>query len=310
MSLSCRTSVRTAYILLAHKNPFQVNAFLRQILRDEEAEVFIHIDKKGMEILANRIVKDPRIEILQEAVDVTWGDFSVTEATLRLLRRTVQSGRHYDFVCLRSGQDLLVKTGFPDYLAANRGRSFMAYEKVERTSRRASFVLSRWPRSSRRRYDGLHPSRLLRALLIRCYGWGFNLLPNRQALPDCMDLYTGSQWFCLDFQLVKYIVDYVDNNGWYLRLFENSLVPDEWFFHTIVLNSSMAHHVANDHLCFMKWDGQHPLLLTKYDIPAIDQSGQFFARKFDERADRVVVEHYEEKLGQSPMKLDSREDMR
>lgn len=40
------TVPRTAYILQIHKNPDQVNGFINQIISEEQADVFVHIDKK------------------------------------------------------------------------------------------------------------------------------------------------------------------------------------------------------------------------------------------------------------------------
>ena len=49
---------RTAYILQVHKNPNQVNKFIKQLITGEQADVFVHIDKKNFEAVNNQILKD------------------------------------------------------------------------------------------------------------------------------------------------------------------------------------------------------------------------------------------------------------
>ena len=57
---------------------------------------------------------------MHENIDVKWGDISQIDATILLLKKVLDTQKSYDFVCLRSGQDLLVKNGFRDFLLNNK----------------------------------------------------------------------------------------------------------------------------------------------------------------------------------------------
>src|ERR1700744_2296536 len=66
--------VRLAYLLLIHKNPNQANRLIGQLLKDSQADIFIHIDKKSHPKMAPVLLKDPRVVVLGDPVEVTWGD--------------------------------------------------------------------------------------------------------------------------------------------------------------------------------------------------------------------------------------------
>ncbi len=54
-------------------------------------------------------------------------------------------------------------------------------------------------------------------------------------------------------KLQSYIVEFLDENEWYYKFFENTLCPDEWFFHTLIMNSPYRTEVVNNNLMFLKW---------------------------------------------------------
>src|SRR5947207_3344480 len=121
--------LRIAYLLQVHKNPRQLNQFVRQIAEDENSDVYIHVDKKNIHTVAPGIVNRTNTKTIEQSVDVHWGDISQVDATLSLLRNLKASKKTYDFVWLKSGQDLLVKKGFRDHLKSNKGKIFMHIQK-------------------------------------------------------------------------------------------------------------------------------------------------------------------------------------
>jgi len=116
-----KNDVRIAYILQVHKNPGQVNKFIRQIAEVRQSDIYIHVDKKSAGAVSQQILKGRNIKIMEESLDVAWGDISMVDATLLLLRN-FKKLPEYDFVCLKSGQDLLVSTGIREYLAEHKNK--------------------------------------------------------------------------------------------------------------------------------------------------------------------------------------------
>jgi hypothetical protein len=296
-----KMSTRTAFILLIHKNPDQVNKFIRQIISKDQADVFVHIDKKFLDY-KTKIVQSPRVYILPESIDVKWGDITLVDATLLLLKAVVESGNHYDFVCFRSGQDMLVKNGFMDFLAENKNKIFMNAYRVKDREPHAAFVNVTWPKAARRLYiNPFHPQRILRRAIACLYSMGWNVLPNKNQFPKHFSIYNGSNWFSIPIDVATYILDFLDENKWYYETFRNSLVPDEFFFQTLIMNSKYRSDVVNHNLMYIKFgetikSRNNPITLKMEHIEIIKRSNEFFARKFDESVDKLVIDFYSEKI--------------
>jgi hypothetical protein len=289
---------RIAYLLLVHKNPSQVNRLIQQLLAYPQADVFIHIDKKYYAATAPLILKTPRVRVIDAGVDVTWGDISQIDATLRLMRAMRQSEERYDFAVLRSGQDLVVRKGLPEFLSRQAGKNFI--QCVKQTEKRSDnfFWSLKWPRLMRNRYDSpIHPLRILRSIVIRLHRFGWTLFPNPVRRPRDFVIYWGSQWFCLAGSTVEYIVDFVTDNPWFYAYFEHALVPDGAFFQTLLMNSPLASTIIDDDLTFLEFGHSfrtrtHARTLTCADIPQIESSAKFFARKFDPIVDSRVIDYF------------------
>ncbi|MEH7112171.1 beta-1,6-N-acetylglucosaminyltransferase [Neobacillus niacini] len=289
------TSLRTAFIIQIHKNPEQVNKFITQLIAEGQADVFVHIDKKNYEKLHQDIFKSPNVRVLQYSINCEWGDISQVDTTILLLREVLASKNKYDFVCLRSGQDLLVKDGFKDYLMNNKNKIFMNNRQM--SDKDLGFMKINWPKITRKRYTTTHPIRIYRKLLLNFYSKGLNIYPNINKWPKELSFYKGSQWFTVPFEVAKYIIEFLNENVWYYRFFENSLVPDESFFHTLIMNSHFKSNVINNNLMFLKWgetlSGRNsPQDLTSEDLNKIVDSNQYFARKFDEDIDNSVIDYF------------------
>ncbi|MDA8388828.1 MAG: hypothetical protein M0Z58_09235 [Nitrospiraceae bacterium] len=293
--------MKIAHLVQTHKNPVQVNKFIRQIAGDGHSDVYVHIDKKNAGNIAPRIAGGRNIKIIGESMDVKWGDISLVDATLCLLRDANKSGMKYDFVCLRSGQDLLVRNGLREYLARNNGKIFMNAKKTGSGDETAYFWSLKWPSFTRERHDSVfHPARISRAALIRLYRLGINAIPNPNK--PAIDVYRGSAWFCIPGEVAAYILDYLENNPWYYKAFRDALAPDEYFFQTIIMNSPYASGSVCNNLTYLRFgetflDNNHPRTLTVKDISGIEKSDKFFARKFDETVDNNVIEYFCRRCG-------------
>ncbi|WML47821.1 beta-1,6-N-acetylglucosaminyltransferase [Neobacillus sp. PS3-34] len=289
---------RTAYILQIHKNPNQVNKFIKQIISEEVADVFVHLDRKKYDQLKIEVLRSRGVYILQDSIDVKWGDISQVDATLLLIREVLATGKDYDFICFRSGQDMLVKNGFKEFLLNNKNKIFMNAYYVDRKEPHAAFVNVKWPLSTRKLYiNSFHPNRVIRRLIACLYGYGWNLLPNKNPLPKNFSIYNGSNWFCIPIDVAKYILEFINDNKWYYETFKNSLVPDEFFFQTIIMNSKYKSEVINNNLMYIKFgeslkSRNNPITLKMEHIDTIQSSNKFFARKFDENVDLPVIEYF------------------
>jgi hypothetical protein len=296
-----KVDLKIAYLLMVHKNPEQFNKFLRQLLCDNQAEIYVHIDKKSVGSIADKIIDHARIIKTSESVEVTWGDISQVDAMLILLKEAVKSGRKYDFVIYKSGEDMMVRNGYKEYLADNLGKSYFEYEELDLESEKGALFKVRYPKTTRKLYDTMHPYRIFRVLLRKLYGKGINLFPNKAEFSNDIKMVTGSTGYCVTMELAGYMVRFLEDNPWFYRAYVDSLAPDRMFFNTLAVNSPFRDRVVNKTHTFEYWgetykNNNHPVIFTKDNIDEIENSDCFFARKFDSRVDREVIEYFLNKI--------------
>jgi len=288
-----------AYILQIHKNPNQVNQFIQQLTVDQHADVFIHIDRRQYDQIHHTIIKRPNVKIIKQSIVCEWGDISQVDTTLLLLKEVLSQNKNYDFVCLRSGQDLLVRNGFYDFLQKNKGKIFLNF--IDITNKNKGAMLLNWPKITRKRYTTSHPFRMYRRSIKFLFDKGIKLFPNSNYWPRDFELYCGSQWFTISFEAAQYIISFLENNQWYYRYFEKTYTPDEWFFHTLLMNSPFKSNIVKDNLLYLRMgtrlsERNSPVYLTSDDVALIEDSKQFFARKFDESIDKNVIDYFVNKI--------------
>ena len=109
-------------------------------------------------------------------------------------------------------------------------------------------------------------------------------------------VYGGSQWFTLNYKHVAYILAYVKNNETTISFFKESMLPDESFFQTILLNSPYQKELVNDNLRLIEMQANHPLIYKKDDFEYLLNQQQFFARKFDLNEDPEIFNLIEKNI--------------
>lgn len=284
--------VRLAYLILAHKCPEQVSAFINQLLDYGECDVYVHVDKKNLELFTSLKEKYESIEwpndrqvYICSIYDVRWGSFEIIKAALELMRMVWSSGRRYTHMYFGSGQDLIVKNGLYEYLSENLDNIFIRINRtVSNRSRISATYKVQWPKKLMIRNDW-HPYRFIRiAIQILCM---FNIVyrKNTIKLSKKTVIYEGRTWFIAPISLIEYILDYINNNPEYMDFWENSLASDLMFFQTIIMNSKYKQYVK-DELMYVNFGHHfgtcnHPLDITIEDDEVINAGNYFCARKFN-----------------------------
>ena len=58
------------------------------MIANDQADVFIHIDKKNYEKISGTIVQSKNVKVLQQSVDCEWGDIGQVDATIHAAERS------------------------------------------------------------------------------------------------------------------------------------------------------------------------------------------------------------------------------
>lgn len=272
------------YLILAHKNLTQLDLLVKT-LTGTNTNIFIHLDKKIPHDKFQQFdfIKNHSVTILQKRLAINWGGFKTVQATLNLMKVASAKSKNGYFILI-SGQDFPIKSNqyIREVMEKNYGTQYIKhwpipYEKWH--SGGLDRIQYNWYIDS----IGLTTSKIL-----------FHLqkgLQRKRSYPLTQLPYGGAQWWCLTYDCIQYILDLVENNAGVTALFEKTLLSDEIFFQTIVMNSSFKTQVVNDHLRHYTFKGgnSHPVILAINDLQNLKASPALWARKFDEHHDKQII---------------------
>lgn len=130
--LRSASPVRIAYLIVAYDNPYHL-ARLVNALRDGSSKCFIHIDRKSQLERFSHIAGED-IHFSNERISIQWGDFSLVEAILALMRQALNEWNEFQYgVLLGEGHYPLQPTScIARYLEHRRKFSDEASKLVDR----------------------------------------------------------------------------------------------------------------------------------------------------------------------------------
>jgi len=115
----------------------------------------------------------------------------------------------------------------------------------------------------------------------------------KKELPYNLKPYGGSGWFCSPKDVVRYILNFVEQKPSVKEFFKRTAIPDEIFFQTILMNSAYRSRIVDDNKRYIDWSngiGSSPTILTKGDFEKLRKSNKLFARKFDPTIDKEILD--------------------
>ncbi len=228
------------------------------------------------------LAQEGRVIFIQNRVKVSWGDYTIVQATLNGLKE-IMAGGQYDYINLLSGQDYPIKSieYIHKQLSRTPGKAFM----------HTLDVATEWQEAITR-YTKYHLSYLNFPGRFHAEALMNKLLPDRK-FPAGMTPVGRSQWFTISRIHVQYILDFVQKNNSFVRFFELTWAPDEMFFQTILHNSAHRKDMVNDNLRYIDWsEGKaNPKVLTMADADALTASPKLFARKFNPSIDSKILDY-------------------
>jgi hypothetical protein len=279
--------VRLGWIVLAHQRPAQVARLLRRLEAPPDS-LFLHVDRAArgefdaaLNGLRDRVVLLPRLRS-------RWGTEGILSATLAGVRAALSHGA--DYISVVSGQDYPIKPieALRAHLDRASGAAFMLYFALPNpdwTEREAGL----W-RVNRRHYRlGRHSLRLPNR-------WT-PFIPTRR-VPMGYQPFAGSNWWTLPRDCASYLVRFLDENPGFLSFYRRVALPAESLPHTVLLNSPLRDRVVFNDLRHIVWRSgdPHPATLGPGDLPDLERSAAFLARKFDAERDPGLLDEIDERL--------------
>ncbi len=284
--------MRVVYIVLAHTAPRQLGRLVER-LDGDHARFLIHIDKgtpqEKYELSRRLVSSNSRVTFLdrRSTQRTTFGLVAVPLNALALLIRERES---FDYVILLSGQDYPIKSSdyIVSFLKQHSGTSFLHAFPIEDLAR------SDWSARELFRYRNWH---------FWINGRHGSVRLNR-SIPGGLEPFGGSMQWGLSRDAVLHITDFVEREPRFVKFFRHTFVPDEMFFHTILMNSGLRDRIATLSapccygLHYIDWlpNQDHPETLRLSDVPKLRSTPALFARKFDCEVDPNVLDAIDREL--------------
>lgn len=285
--------LQIAYLVFVHKNPPQLARLLKR-LSSQNNIFYIYVDRKNDINLFKSAVKSiPADQIIwiQNRKSIFWGDFSLSEAYLSSFQTILQHTPEPDFIITISGQDYPIVSNkyINQWLTEHVDYSILDHSVITENAPHILERVQQYYLKVKRHHSIIYPhpnpdnprKKIFNTLLRMS-----RRLPLPRQIPFGHQLYFGTNWIQLKPKAARYIIDFARKNPDYVKFFRSTYVPEEAFFHTILLNATEAERgkIYNERLTYMQWDrpeGAYSSPISLGEIPSMMQSAKLFARKFD-----------------------------
>ncbi|KWV58530.1 hypothetical protein AS156_33600 [Bradyrhizobium macuxiense] len=242
--------MNVAYLILAHRQPEQLARLVGE-LQSPSTEVFVHIDAHS-DLGPFRRAVGSRAHFVANRIPIHWGDYSLIRAALVLMDAALAAPSRYEYLVLISGADYPLRSvdEIENFFRENNGIEFI--DSVAMPSAAAAKPLSRltrykgrpgpvgwWVAKGRRLLGGLGLMPMTRDYR-KCFG---ELVPH-----------AGNQWWALTRDACVYIQKFTADHPKFMRFYENTHVPDEMVFQTILANSPFRSNMRRS-ITYSDWSG-------------------------------------------------------
>ncbi len=312
--------MRHAILIIAHKNLDQLIRLL-SVLRDEDFDIYLHLDKKWKLSDENiRILKNlsEHITVLERRISGYLDTWSLCEITLELAREALKNYRNYSYFLLMSGQDYPIKP--ISYIKAKL-KEFYPKPLIDITPMtKDNWIYSgfRWIRFHPyyRLVEKITDKQITRKMmLLPIYGIQFLVTiilgsPYRRLKRENCQLFGGSAWWILPVEIINMCLEEYEKNTPIIRAFKMKNTPEETFFQTMTMRSNLKEQAdVNEPYEILQncmtyayfFDDEHkptghPYILTENNFEMLQSRKEFFARKFDMSIDANILDMLDQNI--------------
>ncbi len=268
--------MKLGFLILAHDDPANTARLVRLLL-ESDAAVCLHYDLKAgdapLQEIRERLGALADRLILARRVRVSWGEWSIVEATLNGLAALLEAGREPDYIHLMSGSDYPIRpiSEFRSFLSRHTGVDFIESHAINR---------KQWVKDglSRERFQYRHFFNFKTHPRLFHWCWKTQAaLKIRRKPPAGMPIHMGSQWWTLTAATCRHVLARGTSNAT-VRFFRHSWIPDEMAVQSLAAQTGHTH--SNRHLTLYQFN-DYGVPIVYHDSHAAYLSRQpfFFARK-------------------------------
>ena len=281
-SENCRNEITIAYLILVHRLPKQFKRLFKSIYNPNNYYL-IHIDKKASKDLQKEVtnfISDFENTFILESESIVWWWYSMVNVELNGIKKLLNLWLNWDFFINLSGQDFPLKTQkeINNFLFENKDNNYIKVsnqivERPDTMNRIQNYFIDNWNYV----YEVSNEK--------------------RDFLKDTIP-YIWWQWMILNRNCCEFICNSLETKK-FTDYYINTLIPDESFFQTLLMNTSFDWNIINDDKRAIIWvnDGDiklRPKTFKKEDINFLSLKNNLFARKFDDNEDSEIIDFIKE----------------
>lgn len=270
-------SISIAYLILVHRLPDQFKKLFTAIYESTNFYL-IHIDKKASQEIGENVrdfLKSYSNVHILDSENVVWGGYSMVQAELDGMKYLLSMNAQWDYFINLSGQDYPLKSQkiIREFLSKNNGKSYIKIADQEKSRPETMNRIENY-------FEELEDKMSEKT-------------HKRNFMKDVIP-YIGGQWMILTRDCCEFMINSVE-----VKKFEdyylNTLIADESFFQTVLMNTSFTGTLVDDDKRAIIWipDGDiklRPKTFTKTDLDFLQQGNHLFARKFDDHVDNNIID--------------------
>lgn len=269
--------MKHAYLILAH-HAFGLLQLLVETLDDPRNDIYIHVDRKVKEMPSLK-TSQAGLVMLENRVDVRWGDYSMVRAEEALFREAAGRGP-YEYYHLLSGVDLPLKSQsyIHRFFEEHKGYEFIGYTQEVPTPD-VTERMCRWYLFPGKFRGYNVPEYYLREGFLRLQRIA-GIKRNRKT-----DFKKGPQWVSVTEGMAQW---FLSHSGWIRKTFRHTYIPDESVFQTLCWNSPFRDRIfclSDDRAGSLRLVGWRPdgtlADWSARDFEVLKESPALFARKFN-----------------------------
>ena len=285
--------MKHAFLILVHNNFRVLNTLIRQ-LDYSNNDIYIHVDKKNKQFIADRDivrVKNANLFFIDRH-KVGWCEYSTVEAVVELMKEAKKT--YHDYYHIMSGADLLISTynEFNQFFEDNRGKEFVGFTP----NFNLDLVNYRHYFQSNYRNPNRYVQRIcfrLHSLLIKIQKVLFLKVKRSK---EFLLVKKGADWYSVTHNAIEYLIE---QESKFRRCFRRAWCPSEFFAQTILYNSEFkmqlymnnSENEMEQSQRYIDWERGTPYVFRNSDKNILSESNCLIARKFDENIDMDIVNY-------------------
>lgn len=291
------------FLFQVHKEPNLFNRILSH-LESSNHYFAINVDKKSKERYDfEKIINSHKNVIYTSFMNITHGGFSQISCTLQQIQKAQSSKVFFDYYHTLSGQDYpCISTIEFDSFFDDNIQSYMIFDKAEDYPQ---WKYSTYPQRLEHYYftDILSNPFFRKIYLPQIINRLLHWIPRKYN--NWESIWGGWNWFSLHVTVVQYLMNYINEHPQFVRRFKYTHCADELFFTTILHPVIQKYNInPQNSLRYVDWHPKRfhtslPLILNEEDYNYIVESQNFFCRKVEEEASKLLLEKLDKKIQDS-----------